>query len=315
MIVAIDGPAHSHLRKVLRHGYSKEIVVNNIQTLIDVTDQFTEQWADNSVMPVFRMMQRIITEHLGVMIIGRSSKDHFEDIWLLLNVVMRVKVMKTDGPRLLKSLDMNGQPYSDAVITSTIIAAYFAGMDTIAATASFMLYAILKTPDLLQRLQAEIDAVFAERPVTVESFYKMKLLHHTAMETLRRYPVAPFTPRTVTKPFVFQGFPFETGRQVFIVNGLTHFLPEYFADPYTFDVERYGRADYRKVPQVLTPYTLGTHTCLGAGMAEIQLLVVIAAILRKVNLQLAPPDYNVTIYANPIPNPGQKFSVRVLSHR
>jgi cytochrome P450 len=355
MIVAIDGPAHRHLRKMLRHGYSKEIVVNNIQTVLDVTDQFTAQWADNSVVPVFRMFQRIITEQLGMMIIGRTSKDHFDDIWLLLNVIMRVKVMKTDGPRLLKSpqylkakarafelaesvlvwhranppvgrhpnlvddliaaVDLNGEHYSDAVITSTIIAAYFAGMDTIAATASFMLYAILKTPNLLSRLQAEIDAVFAEGPITVESFYKMKLLHHTAMETLRRYPVSPFTLRTVTQPFVFQGYRFETGRQVFIVNGLTHFLPEYFPNPDAFDVERYDRADYRKVPQAMTPYTLGTHTCLGAGMAEVQLLVFVAAVLRKVNLQLAPSDFNVIVHASPVPNPGQKFSVRVLSHR
>jgi len=355
LLTALDGPSHKHQRKIQRRGYSKEVIVNDIQMVIDVTDNFTAKWSPGAVLPVFPTMQRIVTEQLGMLIIGRSCGDYFDDLWTLLNYNMKVNVMKTHSKRLLKNpryvkaktrgfelartvldwqranppvgrpanlvddliaaVNENGEPYSDSMIMSTIMGAYFAGMDTVASTASFMLYAILKTPNLLPRLQAEIDATFAEGPITGDSLRKMKLLHHTAMETLRVYPVAAFTPRTVSKPFMFQGYPFEVGQQVFVANGLTHYLPEYFPKPEVFDVDRYERPDYVKVPQATAPFTLGAHTCLGAGMAEIQLMVLIAALLHKVNFELTPANFGVTIYANPIPNPGRKFSVRVTGKR
>ncbi len=355
LLTALDGPPHKHQRKIQRRGYSKDVILSHMPDVIRITDNFTSRWTPNARIPVFPTLQRIVTEQLGILVLGRSCGEYFDDLWLLLNTVMKVTVMKTHPARLLKGrrylqakaratglardvltwqrahppvdrapnlvddlitgVNENGEPYSDQMMITTILGAYFAGMDTVASTASFMLYAILKTPGLLDSLTQEIDATFAKGPITVESLRDMHVLHNTAMETLRYYPVAAFTPRTVSSPFEFAGYHFETGTQVFAANALTHFLPEYFPNPQVFDVDRYDRSDYTKVPNAMAPFTLGAHTCLGAGMAEVQLMLLIAAILHKVSLQLDPPDYDVTIYASPIPNPGRKFSVRVEGQR
>lgn len=145
---------------------------------------------------------------------------------------------------LVAGLDENGQPYSDAMILSGIAGAYFAGMDTVAATMSFMLYAVLKTPGLRDRLVAEVDAVWESNSgLTPAALRKMDVLHSTALETLRLYPIAPFTPRTSMKDFEFEGHFVPAGTEVYVANALTHLLPEYYPNPEVFDVDRYARPD------------------------------------------------------------------------
>lgn len=206
----------------------------------------------------------------------------------------------------------DGQPFTEDDLIALAVGPFFAGMDTVASSLSFYLYAVLKHPQVLAQIQTEVDAVFAKGMPTAKDFQHMPVLHAAAIETLRRYPVAPFTPRTVIVPFEFGGYEFTPGTEVMIAQTVTHFLPEYYPDPFTFNVDRHLGEKARRIPYVFTPYTLGAHTCLGAGLAEVQMMVTMAALLRYTRLELTEPDKDITIHTMPLPNPGQKFSVRVL---
>jgi cytochrome P450 len=206
----------------------------------------------------------------------------------------------------------DGQSFTEADLIAMTVGPFFAGMDTIASTISFYLYAVLKDAQLLARVQAEVDAVFSKGTPTAKDFQAMPVLHAAAIETLRRYPATPFTPRTVIAPFEFGGYDFAPGTEVMIAQTVTHFLPEYYPDPFEFNVERYLGEKSGRIPQVFTPYTLGAHTCLGAGLAEVQMMVTMAALLYYTRLELTEPDKDITVHTMPLPNPGQKFSVRVL---
>jgi cytochrome P450 len=355
LLVALDGIPHRHQRKVQRRGYSRETILNRLPDIVEMTRSAVLTWQVGSSIPVFPTMQRIVTDHLGTLIGGRVVGEYFDDLWTLLNTNMNVHIMKThprlylrnrryqqarhralgfakavlDWHRanppthrepdliddLLAAVDEHGKPYSDNMIVASIAGAYFAGMDTVASSLSFLLYAALKMPGVLERLQQEIDSVFDNGGLTPAALRNMPVLHNTAVEALRLFPVAPFTPRTVTAPFEFEGYTFTPGTQVFVANAVTHLLPEFYPNPDSFDIDRYDRPDQPKVPQAFAAFTLGAHTCLGAGMAEVQLMTVLATILRTVNVQLDPPDFDITIYANPIPNPGRKFAVKVISRR
>jgi cytochrome P450 len=50
-------------------------------------------------------------------------------------------------------------------------------------------------------------------------------------------------------------------------------------------------------------------------MAESQLMVVIATLLRHFEFALPSPDYRVEIQAAPIPNPGKGLTVKVVRRR
>ncbi len=351
LLTAIDGVPHRHQRKVQRRGFSREAFLSQLPQNLDIIRAYASQWEPGTSIPLFSTMQHIVTDQLGVILCGRTCGDYFDDIWKLLNTNMKVHVLKTHPRMFLKhpaylrakrrsldfsqeilewhrsnppagrepiliddllaSADENDKPYSEQVILTAIVGGYFAGMDTVASTASFMLYSVLKTPGLLERVRAEVDAVFENGGLNAEAVRQMPVLHHTAMETLRMYPVAPFSPRTVVQPFEFGGYQFEVGTEVFVGNTVTHRLREYFPNPDSFDVDRYDRADNPKTPQAFAPFSLGAHTCLGAGIAEMQLIVLVATLVYLLDMSIDPPDVPLTVYANPIPNPGQKLAIKI----
>ena len=95
-----------------------------------------------------------------------------------------------------------------------------------------------------------------------------------------------------------------------------HFLPEFYPEPERFDIDRFHapRNEHRK-PGAYAPFGLGDHTCLGAGIAEIQLIVTMATIFYDYQFELDPPTYTLTIEHEPTPAPSRDFRVKVVEKR
>jgi cytochrome P450 len=106
---------------------------------------------------------------------------------------------------------------------------------------------------------------------------------------LRLYPVAALSQRTVTAPFTFHGYRVEAETPLLIATGMTHVLPELFPDPARFDIDRYEapRSEHR-ARGAYAPYGLGAHVCLGAGLAGIQIALIVAQLLRTTEFELIP---------------------------
>ncbi|RMG95829.1 MAG: cytochrome P450 [Chloroflexi bacterium] len=217
---------------------------------------------------------------------------------------------------LLPYLDETGpQRLTEENIISSVVGTYLAGLDTVAGSLSFMLYAFLKH-GVWERLVAEAESLLAEEPLTMDKLRGAKVLHAAVMEAMRMYPVAAFTPRVAARSFVFQGYRVEKGTHVLIANGLTHYLPEFFPNPDRFEIERHlePRKEYTQAA-AFAPFSLGPHTCLGAGLGEVQMMVTLATILTRVELALDPPDYVVGQALTPTPSPGFGFKLRVVRFR
>lgn len=209
----------------------------------------------------------------------------------------------------------DGQPFTPGDLFSATIGPFFAGIDTLASTISFYLYALTRHRDALERVQPEIDALFADGTPSVNDFRKAEALHAAALETLRAYPVTPFTPRTAKVDFEFAGFPIPAGTEIMFGNTITHYLEEYFPEPERFSLDRWLGAAPSPAPNTFTPFSLGAHTCLGAGLAEVLMMVTVAALLHDAELELETPDYQAPIKTMPLPNPGKDFRLRVAALR
>jgi cytochrome P450 len=215
----------------------------------------------------------------------------------------------------LESVRPDGKPFTPGDLFSATIGPFFAGMDTLASTISFYLYALAKHPDVLARVQPEIDALFAAGTPSMNDLRGMELLHASALETLRMYPVTPFTPRTAKVDFEFGGFHIPAGTEIMFANTLTHYLDAYFAEPQRFNIDRWLGDAPSPAPNTFTPYSLGAHTCLGAGLAEVLMMLNAAALLHRVTLELETPEYTAPIKTMPLPNPGGDFRLRVVARR
>ena len=203
-----------------------------------------------------------------------------------------------------------------AMLTGVAIGPMLAGIDTVANSLCFMTYALLKYPDILRRVQAEVDSAFADGPLTWEKIKQMPDLQGAMMETLRRFPVAGGHMAHVAQPFTFAGYRLEPGDDVRVAMTVPHFLEELYHDPWCFDIDRFRepRNEHRQ-RGAYAPFGLGNHTCLGAGIAEVQLMVTMATLLHTFVLQLDPPDYALTIEHHPTSVPGNNFQIKVVEHR
>jgi cytochrome P450 len=355
-LVSLDGEPHRHMRKVMQRGYSKGGIAPHIDDFAAMTYRRAESWQVGEVLYVRDQMQRLVTQQVGIALTNHSPEEYFEPLRTYFSTMLNVLVIKRwprlmlytpnyrrakkevmslakmvldehrngkgeHEPDLINDLvaaeDWNGKPFKENDLLAATLGPYFAGMDTVASTLGFFLYAVLKHPDVLDRIVAEVDEYFADGIPSWRELPKMQALYGATIETLRRYPATPFTPRGVVEPFTFQGCHVEAGQEIIIVNGLTHFLPEFFPEPFSFDIERYipPRKEHKQGMGIFAPYTLGPHTCLGAGAAEVMLMVTMGALLRAVRLELEPKDYELKIKLTPIPSPEKKFRVRVLEHR
>jgi len=210
---------------------------------------------------------------------------------------------------MLNAKGYDGNPFDDNALLSMVISPYFAGIDTVASSISFFVYTTLRYPHIYEKAKSEARAIFANGIPTLHSLKEMETIHGMAIETLRMYPVTPMTPRTALKSFTFNGYRVDAGSEVYVAQTMTHFMEEYFPNPTVFDHTRFSRGEGRNVSGAFAPYSLGQHMCLGAGIAETQMILTLARLINNLDLELETP--NLKIKSAPLPNPTQNFYVRV----
>jgi len=206
-------------------------------------------------------------------------------------------------------------PASDLVVSVT--GPYVAGLDTVANTISCFVYAVLKHPEVLKRVQQEVDALFAKGPVNEDEFMKsLPAVNGAIMETMRLYPIAVAQMRTATKDFTFAGHKIKGGEMLYIGTSVPHFMEEYYPNPEKFDIDRYekSRAEHMQ-SGAYSPYGRGPHTCLGKSLAEVQMAISMARLFYRLDMSLEPLDYTLVTKTAPTPGPSNDFKVKVKGFR
>lgn len=201
-------------------------------------------------------------------------------------------------------------PRSDLVLSLT--GPYVAGLDTVANTLSACVYAILKHPDVLKRVQTEADTLFAKGNVDEADIVGLADVNGAVMETMRLYPIAVAQMRTAARDFTFAGHRIREGQMLYMATSVPHFLEEYFPKPEIFDIDRYRKPRAEHMASgVYSPYGRGPHTCLGKSLAEVQMGLTVARLFHKLDLELDPPDYVLKTKTAPTPGPALSFKVKV----
>ena len=354
-LVSSDGPEHAALRRMMRRGYSRQYATDRVAGLVDVARREIADWPLETPHAVREALQRIATDQVGTLVGGVSPLPYFDDVVYFFRALvgnqvipnpavwsrrfrraakrvheLYLKVMAEhtgdkrrrnaeDGDLIDDFLDVHEsdpQFLPEADLKIAALGPFVAALDTVPSTCSFMLYALLKHPQVLAQVQSEADGLFADGGPTLEGLREMDATHRAAMETMRMYPVAPLLFRTVTNTFELGGYRIPAGEDVIIATTVPHYLPECFPEPERFDIDRYTpeRAEHRR-PEVYAPFGLGAHRCLGNGFAEVQIAVTMATLLHEVELALAPADYTLKTTQVPLPSPDKSFKVRVVRRR
>lgn len=332
---------HQYMRRLMRPAYSRRTAAQRIPDMVRVIDDFVDGLQPGDAFEVFPTLQELVVTQLGYIMLDQPPGEYFEDFRTFMRTMLEVHqfgtrpklmlrlaayrrararsfemarrvldhtrqtVPERDRPenaidRMLQATDMHGRPFDEAYLLTEALGPYLAGQDTVAGTLTFICYTIHKHPEVRARIEPEARAGFAGGMPTLSTLRQFETLHKTIVETMRRYPVAPFMPRNASQEFEFAGHRVAAGSAVYSATAVTHFLPEYYPDPWTFNIER-----ERGPAGTFVPYGVGNYACLGAGIADVQLLISMAALLRRGRFELDPPGYDARIKTMPLPNPGR----------
>ncbi len=299
-------------------------------------------------------LQQVVAEQMGRILANRSASEQVEDMATMLDILLKTKVTKQlpmlpfarkfkkaservetvaqeildahgpDGPLhdcgdfISDLIDLNRrdpQLIPETDMRAWAIAPYLAGLETVANTCAFNLYAVLKHPELKERVVAEADAFFSGEPAA-EGLAQLDVTRRLIMESMRMWPAAPVLFRVAANSFDFAGYHVRAGTPMFLPQAATHHLPENFPDPGRFDIDRYlpDRSEHRQ-PNAYVPYGVGTHRCLGASFADLQTMLILAVMMRAADMELYPRGYDLKVSNVPTPRPAKNFKVRVTRRR
>ncbi len=355
-LISMDGDDHVQYRKVQRPGYARSALINNLSTAVSITTQEMASWPLGQPLPALYSMQRIATEQLSVIAASHSAKADLDTIIAAVRTILATRVTQQrpgilrqlpsfrkakarfveigeevlaahapelrsgadpdliDGILALHEADPDFLPKEDLMVAA--LGPFIAGLDTVASTSAFILYALLKYPDLARQVTAEADALFADGGPDAAGLRQLDVIPRVAMEAMRLWSIAPALTRTTTQSFTFAGFTIPAEMDAIIATTVPHHLAEYFPEPERFDIERYTpeRNEHRQ-PGVYAPFGMGPHTCLGQGMAELQMALNIATLFHHASLRLSPTDYELGFDPVPTLSPDGKMKFEVVKIR
>ncbi len=213
---------------------------------------------------------------------------------------------------LVDSSYSDGRKLTLDEITGLILTIMFAGHHTSGVTFSWLAVLLAQHPHVFRRLVAEQREILGgrEQP-TWDDLQKMKLLEGAIKEALRLYPPIILVMRRVLKAFEFQGYQVPEGALVFAAPAVSHRIPELFADPHRFDVDRYGpgREGDKRHPYGHIAFGAGRHRCMGVVFAQLQLRALWSHLLRNFEFDLLDASYPVD-YRNLIVGPRPPCRIR-----
>uniref|UniRef100_V5GP28 Cytochrome P450 CYP12A2 n=1 Tax=Anoplophora glabripennis TaxID=217634 RepID=V5GP28_ANOGL len=179
-----------------------------------------------------------------------------------------------------------------------------AGIDTTGKTLATLLYFLAKNPDKQQCLREELLKNLPEKnsPVTKEVLNKSPYLKAAIKESSRIAPTAIGNLRTTVKDLVLAGYQIPKGTDVMTMHLLSSNSDEIFKDAAKFIPERWLRAteDQYSTKNVHSfaymPFGFGPRSCVGKRLANLELEVATARIIR--NFELSWPHEDMTFSGN-----------------
>ncbi len=354
VLPGLDGRRHVKQRSLQMYGFSRQAFLARLPEMNRLAMATFAELETGREYSVLGLVRRLIYRQLAALTLGRDADAIFDDLLYYNNTLLSVAVLRAKPSLLLRTpryrrAKRRVEAFADTIIeerktrhpaprdlAGDIIAAHrkgedfqslealrvgltgplVAGLDTAANTICYALYALLLEPGLARRVRGEVRGVLSERPLDEVALKAMPTLHGLILETLRRYPIASVIMREAAVDFEFCGHEILAGESLLLAAPVAHFLPKFYPEPYVFDIDRFA-APRREHTQryAFSPYGGGAHICLGARLAEVQIMLLLARILYQLAFVGEGPLGRLRTRFDPAPTLGDSFRIRLLGKR
>lgn len=222
---------------------------------------------------------------------------------------------------------------SESGILDLVMTLLFGGYDTTSITLSYALYLMATHPEIQQECLKEIDMIVPKTPratslpddndsmfVLDDPIRQLPYTHAVVMETLRLFPPAPVTLRTLEKPMELDGKVFPEGTNVMVPIWSIQRDARNFSRPLEMIPTRWvsrrqkttvmdGESDWEErspkddhddssVPpgdrDAFCVFAAGARNCVGRKLALQEAVTLLAVLVRNLQFTLIEEGYEVT---------------------
>ncbi len=210
--------------------------------------------------------------------------------------VARGKVAREDRDLLdvlisLKNEDGTDQFTAD-LVTGIFISMMFAGHHTSSGTASWAMIELMRHPEAMESVVAELDELYADgSEVSFQALREIPTLEAVLKETLRLHPPLIILMRLVQQDFELLGHTIPAGTLIAASPRVSNRIEEDFPNAEEFDPSRYidPRQEDLQNKWTWIPFGAGKHRCVGNAFAMMQMKAIFSVILRDFEFTPAQP--------------------------
>jgi cytochrome P450 len=177
---------------------------------------------------------------------------------------------------LMQARDEDGQAMTDAELRDELVTLLLAGHETTATSVAWAVERLVRHPEKLRILQAEIDA---EEQGGADDYMRAVI-----DETLRVRPVVPVVARLLMEDLQVGEHLLPEGTRVFPCIYLTNRNPRVYEAPEEFRPERF----LEEGPETFSwiPFGGGIRRCIGASFAQLEMKLMLRTMLSELEPSL-----------------------------
>ena len=343
------GPKHARLRPPLAVSYSRQMASPHVPAMIAAVRDQVRGWPPGTPLEVVTRVKALAFAEYCVLL--GSPRITFRDCLLmtdyLMNVAARlfppvvfkapwyrrahtrtygaltdlVRRRRAEGPgdapptlvdALAGARDPAGTRLTEDEVVSYAAYGIGASIGYVGRLTSFMLYEILRDPDLHGQVVAEAQSAFAAGLHDASDVRRLRILRSVYDETLRYHSLAIGMAFDVASEFRFLGHRVDKGAFLVLSPVPSSYAPASFPDPYRFDPARCRepRNEHRR-SAACQPFGVGDRTCAAMGLVELMTMTLVATLLSERPLAMHPPSYQLRRTVRPLPSPDRHFKMRM----
>lgn len=183
-----------------------------------------------------------------------------------------------------------GEQMSDKQLRDECVTLFAAGHETTAVSMAWTLHLLTRHPDVLARLQTEVQTVLGDaRTPPPDTFRSLPYTMQVIQESLRLYPPAWIMSRLALADDPVGPYTIPAGDTALVSPYLLHRDPASWPDPDRFDPDRFaaGREKERHSYAYL-PFGGGPRLCIGNQFALMEMQILLALLIRTFTVRPVP---------------------------
>jgi cytochrome P450 len=214
---------------------------------------------------------------------------------------------------LLMAQYEDGRPMSMQQVRDEIMTLFLAGHETVAHALTWTWYLLAQHPEVLAKVQQEVDTVLAGRPATIDDLPRLSYIEQVIMESMRLCPPVWAIDRRAICDTDIRGIHIPKRSRVVMSQYVVHHDARFYPDPERFDPERWtSEAQATRPKFAYFPFGGGPRLCVGETFAWTESILLVATLSQYWEAHLAP---NARIAFQPAVTLRPKYGVKMALHK